>query len=62
LSHLVRLTIREQNLARLVCDGRSNQEIADESGVRLETVKAHLHSIFCKLEVPSRCRLIALMR
>src|SRR5213078_1065032 len=28
LSHLVRLTSREQNLARLVCDGRSNQEIA----------------------------------
>jgi len=62
LSHLVRLTIREQNLARLVCDGRSNQEIADESGLSLETVKAHLHSIFCKLEVPSRSRLMALMR
>jgi len=62
LSHLVRLTSREQNLARLVCDGRSNQEIADESGLSLETVKAHLHSIFCKLEVPSRSRLMALMR
>src|SRR5437762_10897090 len=43
LSHLVRLTSREQNLARLVCDGRSNQEIADESGLSLETVKKHLH-------------------
>jgi DNA-binding CsgD family transcriptional regulator len=61
LSHLVRLTIREQNLARLVCDGRSNQEIADETGLSLETVKAHLHSIFRKLEVSSRSRLIALM-
>jgi len=39
LSHLVRLTSREQNLARLVCDGQSNQEIADESGLSLETVK-----------------------
>ena len=62
LSHLVRLTIREQNLARLVCDGRSNQEIADESGLSLETVKKHLHSIFRKLEVSSRSRLMALMR
>jgi DNA-binding CsgD family transcriptional regulator len=62
LSHLVRLTIREQNLARLVCDGRSNQEIADESGLSLETVKKHLHSIFCKLQVPSRSRLMALVR
>jgi DNA-binding CsgD family transcriptional regulator len=62
LSHLVRLTSREQNLARLVCDGYSNQEIADESGLSLETVKKHLHSIFCKLQVPSRSRLMALMR
>jgi DNA-binding NarL/FixJ family response regulator len=62
LSHLVRLTIREQNLAGLGCDGRSNQEIADESGVSLETVKKHLHSIFCKLQVPSRSRLMTLMR
>ena len=62
LSYLVRLTIREQNLARLVCDGRSNQEIADESGLSLETVKKHLHSIFCKLQVPSRNRLMTLMR
>ena len=62
LSHLVRLTSREQNLARLVCDGRSNQEIADESGLSLETVKKHLHSIFCKLQVPSRSRLMTLMR
>ena len=62
LSHLVRLTSREQNLAHLVCDGRSNQEIADKSGLSLETVKKHLHSIFNKLEVPSRSRLMALMR
>jgi len=62
LSHLERLTKREQHLARLVCDGRSNQEIADTTGLSLETVKKHLHSIFCKLEVPSRSRLIALMR
>ena len=62
LSHLVRLTRREQELAWLVCDGRSNQEIADESGLSLETVKKHLHSVFRKLEVSSRSRLMALMR
>jgi len=62
LPHLIRLTRREQQLARLVCDGRSNQEIADESGLSLETVKKHLHSVFRKLEVSSRSRLMALMR
>ena len=62
LSHLFRLTTREQQLAQLVCDGRSNQEIADESSLSLETVKKHLHSVFRKLEVSSRSRLMALMR
>jgi DNA-binding NarL/FixJ family response regulator len=62
LSHLVRLTRREQELARLVCDGRSNQEIADESSLSVETVKKHLHSMFRKLEVSSRGRLMAMMR
>ena len=62
LSHLVRLTRREQEVARLVCEGRSNQEIADDACLSLPMVKKHLHSVFRKLEVPSRSRLIALMR
>ena len=62
LSHLVAAHEVENKIWRgLVCDGRSNQEIADESGLSLETVKKHLHSIFSKLEVPSRSRLMALM-
>ena len=62
LPHLVRLTRREQEVARLVCEGRSNQEIADDACLSLPMVKKHLHSVFRKLEVPSRSRLIALMR
>jgi len=62
LPHLVQLTRREQQLARLVCDGRNNREIADESGLSLETVKKHLHNVFGKLEVSSGSRLMALMR
>ncbi len=62
LPHLVRLTRREQEVARLVCEGRSNQEIADDACLSLAMVKKHLHAVFRKLEVPSRSRLIALMR
>ena len=62
LPQLVRLTRREQEVARLVCEGRSNQEIADDACLSLPMVKKHLHSVFRKLEVPSRSRLIALMR
>ena len=62
LPHLVRLTGREQQLARLVCDGRSNQEIADDAGLSLQMVKKHLYAIFRKLEVTSRSQLMALMQ
>ena len=61
LPHLVRLTRREQEVARLVCEGRSNQEIAENARLSLPMVKKHLHAIFRKLEVTSRSRLIALM-
>ena len=62
LPHLVRLTRREQEVARLVCEGRSNQEIADDARLSLPMVKKHLHGVFRKLEVTSRSRLMALMR
>jgi DNA-binding NarL/FixJ family response regulator len=62
LSHFVQLTRREREIVQLICDGQSNQEIADETGSSLATIKKHIHSIFRKLEVTSRSRLIALMR
>jgi DNA-binding CsgD family transcriptional regulator len=62
LPHLARLTRRQQEVARLVCEGRSNQEIADDACLSLPMVKKHLHTIFRKLEVNSRSRLMALMR
>jgi DNA-binding NarL/FixJ family response regulator len=61
LAHLTRLTAREQEVTRFACEGRSNQEIADETGLSLQMVKKHLHTIFRKLEVTSRSRLMALM-
>jgi FixJ family two-component response regulator len=62
LGHFARLTSREQEVTRLACEGRSNQEIADETGSSVQMVKKHLHIIFRKLEVPSRSKLMALMR
>ena len=62
LGHFARLTSREQEVTRLACEGRSNQEIADETRLSVQMVKKHLHTIFRKLEVPSRSKLMALMR
>lgn len=62
LPRLARLTARECEVAALVREGCSNQEIADHRGCSLPTVKKQLTAVFQKLEVPSRSRLIALLR
>jgi FixJ family two-component response regulator len=61
LAHLARLTSREQEVTRLTCEGRSNQEIGDETRLSVQMVKKHLHAVYRKLEVTSRSRLMALM-
>jgi DNA-binding CsgD family transcriptional regulator len=60
LPGIARLTRREREVAQLACEGRSNKEIAENACLSLQTVKKHLHSVFRKLEVPSRTRLVAL--
>jgi DNA-binding CsgD family transcriptional regulator len=60
LPAFARLTRREREVAQLACEGHSNKEIAENACLSLQTVKKHLHSVFRKLQVPSRTRLIAL--
>lgn len=60
LPGIARLTRREREVAQLACEGRSNKEIAQNACLSLATVKKHLHSVFRKLAVPSRSRLVAL--
>ena len=59
LPAFVRLTRRQQEIARLACEGRSNKEIAHNACLSLPMVKKHLHAVFRKLGVPSRSRLVA---
>jgi DNA-binding CsgD family transcriptional regulator len=60
LPGIARLTQREREVAQLVCQGRSNQEVADNARLSLSMVKKHLHAVFRKLEIPSRSRLVLL--
>ena len=60
LSQLARLSVREQEVASLVCTGASNKEVACKLGKSVLTVKAQLQSIYGKLGITGRGRLISL--
>jgi LuxR family maltose regulon positive regulatory protein len=42
----------------LICDGRSNQEIAEELVIALDTVKRHATNLYGKLGVQRRAQAI----
>ncbi len=48
------LSERELEVLRLICAGKSNQEIADELFIALDTVKRHANNIYGKLSVKRR--------
>ncbi|HEX8030447.1 MAG TPA: response regulator transcription factor [Vicinamibacterales bacterium] len=52
------LTPRELTALRLMADGKSNKEIANELGISDRTVKTHLGHLFEKLNVTSRTEAI----
>lgn len=50
----VRLTLREQEIIRLIAQGFSNREIAGILNISSDTVKTHVRNIFSKLNVKDR--------
>ena len=52
------LSERELEVLRLICTGKSNQEIADELFLALNTVKRHANNLYGKLGVNRRAQAI----
>lgn len=48
------LTQRELEVLKLIAQGKSNQDIADDLFITLKTVKTHVSNILAKLEVSDR--------
>jgi DNA-binding CsgD family transcriptional regulator len=48
------LSKREMQIARLIVEGKTNQEIADQFTVTLDTVKSQVYHLFVKIGVHSR--------
>jgi ATP/maltotriose-dependent transcriptional regulator MalT len=48
------LSVRENEIFELIVSSKSNQEIANQSNISLNTVKFHIKNIYEKLQVKSR--------
>ena len=48
------LTPREMEVLKLIAEGKSNQEIADQLFIAVKTVKTHITNILSKLGVEDR--------
>lgn len=55
------LSIRERELCKLLLEGQSNKEIADNLFITEGTVKSHLNKIFKKLGTTNRVEVINIM-
>lgn len=55
------ITKKEKEIMRLILQGRSNREIAEEQNISANTVKSHIAHIFEKTGVKSRTQLICFL-
>lgn len=56
------ITPREQEIIEQVCSGKSNQQIASQLFITLQTVKDHTSRIYLKTDVKNRTQLANLVR
>ncbi len=56
------LSSRELDVLKLIFDGRTNQQMAEELFVSVNTIKTHLSRLFSKLNANSRTEAIARIR
>ena len=55
------LTSREADVARLICDGLIDMEIAERLGLSHHTVKDYLKIIYAELGIHARAQLVPSM-
>ena len=60
LAKKYQITKRENQIVTQICLGKTNQQIADELFISLQTVKDHTHRIYSKIGINSRMQLVQL--
>jgi two-component system, response regulator PdtaR len=57
-NYKIELTDREIEILNLICEGKTNQQIADDIYLSVNTIKFHIKNIYDKLEVRNRTELL----
>jgi DNA-binding CsgD family transcriptional regulator len=60
--HKYSISKREQDVINLICQGKSNKEIAEDLFISVSTVKDHVHHIFKKTNAENRVQLTIIFR
>lgn len=61
LANKYKITKRETEVIELICQGKTNKEIADQLFISVETVKDHNYKIFQKTGIKNRTQLVNLI-
>lgn len=56
-----KISKREKEIVQQICQGKTNQQIADVLFISLQTVKDHTHRIYTKIGIKSRMQLVQLV-
>ncbi len=59
---LSKLSNQEEKIVKLISEGKSNKEIADELSVSHSTIKTHVNNIYAKLQIANRAELKELLK
>ncbi len=57
----IQLTDREKEISQMICDGKSNEEIASKLYLSVNTVKFHVKNLYEKFDVNNRVQLTRLL-
>ena len=56
------LTLREQEIVKLISNGLRNKEVADQLNISTVTVKSHMANVYRKLDVSNRTSMLRILR
>ena len=60
--HGIHLTEREHEILSLICEGKTNEQIASKVFLSVNTIKFHIKNIYDKLKVGSRTQLLMALK